>query len=106
MSANSSARVIGRVALVSQRGLALQPLVWFTLGWLLSSAYIYGPLLYGPSGVQKVPELPLPLFPSQAVILAALLLTQRSQWWLYLTMYYVLQLAQGAISGLPPWFAA
>src|SRR3954454_2336418 len=105
MSANSSAEEIGRVALVGQRGLRVRPLVWFTLGWLASCAYTFWPLLYGPSTTVRVPTLPLPLFPSQAVILAALLLTPRRQWWLYLTIYFVLQLVQGAVTGLPGWFA-
>jgi signal transduction histidine kinase/DNA-binding response OmpR family regulator len=82
-----------------------QPLVWLILGVLASYVYIYGPAFFVPA-LHGVPPLPVPLFLPQAVMLAVLLLTPRSRWWLYLLVYYVLQIVLGASTGLPVWYAA
>jgi PAS domain S-box-containing protein len=79
----------------------LQPVVWLTVGLLLSWIYLYGPA-FALSSITQTIQLPVPLFPSQAVILSVLLLTRRRWWWLYLGVYYALQVAQGLWYGLPP----
>ena len=52
----------------------------------------------------SVPNLPVPFFPPQAIILSVLLLTPARRWWLYLLAYYAMQVAQGTWSGLPLWY--
>jgi signal transduction histidine kinase/DNA-binding response OmpR family regulator/integral membrane sensor domain MASE1 len=82
-----------------------QPLVWLTVGVLASYVYIFGPAFFVPA-LPGIPPLPVPLFPPQAIMLAVLLLTPRSRWWLYLLVYYALQIVLGSYTGLPVWYAA
>ena len=82
----------------------IQPVIWLTLGLLASFVYLYGPA-FAATDVTATPRLPVPLFPSQAVILSVLLLTPRRWWPLYLLVYYALQVIQGAIADLPLWYA-
>jgi signal transduction histidine kinase len=64
------------------------------IGLFVSFAYIYSAAF----GVFSRAQLPRPLFTSLAVILSVLLLTPARRWWLYLAVYYVLQV------GLAAWF--
>jgi signal transduction histidine kinase len=64
------------------------------IGLLVSFAYVYSAAFSLFSRAQ----LPRPLFTSLAVILSVLLLTPTRRWWLYLGVYYVLQV------GLAAWF--
>jgi signal transduction histidine kinase/DNA-binding response OmpR family regulator len=82
-----------------------QPLVWLAVGLLASYVYIYGPAFFVPA-LPGIPPLPVPLFLPQAIMLAVLVLTPRSRWWLYLLVYYVLQVTLGTLTGLYPWYAA
>ena len=81
----------------------IQPAVWLTLGLVASFVYLYGPA-FAATDLTATERVPVPLFPSQAVILSVLLLTPRRWWWLYLLVYYVLQVIQGAFSGLTLWY--
>src|SRR4249920_203073 len=75
------------------------PLAWLIAGVLLSFNYCRF------SGSLLVHSLPLPLYPQQGVILAVLLLTPPRRWWLYLGVYYVLQVSLGLISpDVPVWY--
>ena len=79
---------------------ALVPACWLLAGLLVSHAYLYGLVLVPGWSVA-----PLPLFTPQAIILSALLLTPIRRWWIYLGVYYVVQVAQGVIlDGLPLWY--
>lgn len=67
----------------------VRPIVWLIIGLLVS--YAYTGFVTGLFAI----TLPHPLFPPQAVILSVLLLTPASRWWLYLLVYYVMQVGQG-----------
>jgi hypothetical protein len=69
-------------------------IAFMAIGLLVSFAYIYSAAF----GVFSRAQLPRPLFTSLAVILSVLLLTPARRWWLYLAVYYVLQV------GLAAWF--
>src|SRR5262245_39368584 len=58
----------------------LVPLFWLVAGLLLSYLYLHGASIWD----LQSPQLPLPLFPPQAVILSVLLVTPIRRWWLYL----------------------
>ncbi|HEY1291776.1 MAG TPA: ATP-binding protein [Chloroflexota bacterium] len=67
----------------------VRPIFWLIIGLLVS--YLYTGFVTGLFAI----TLPHPLFPPQAVILSVLLLTNASRWWLYLLVYYAMQVAQG-----------
>ena len=69
-------------------------IAFMAIGLLLSFAYMY----CGAFSLFSRAQLPRPLFTSLAVILSVLLLTPPRRWWLYLSVYYVLQV------GLAAWF--
>src|SRR3954471_21005356 len=71
-------------------------IAFMVIGLLLSFAYVYS----GAFSLFSRAQLPRPLFTSLAVILSVLLLTPRRNWWLYLSVYYVLQV------GLSAWFTS
>jgi signal transduction histidine kinase len=71
----------------------LRPIVWLLVGQLTSFIYLFA--------ASFEMNIPLPLFPPQAVILSVLLLTSRRHWWLYLLIYYAIQVVQGMLSSLP-----
>ncbi|HEY7059934.1 MAG TPA: ATP-binding protein [Chloroflexota bacterium] len=85
---------------------ATRPLLWLVVGLLAS--YVYMDLALFSAALFEdrlpVPTLPVPLFPPQAIILAVLLLTPTRRWWVYLLVYYVMQVAQGEWDGLPRWY--
>ena len=83
----------------------LQPIFWLAVGLLAGFVYLYGPA-FAASGFTATEALPVPLFFSQAVILAVLLLTPRRWWWLYLLAYFGLQVVQGLWYGLSLEYAA
>src|SRR5215831_10981930 len=67
----------------------VRPIVWLIIGLLVS--YLYTGFVTGLFAIR----LPQPLFVPQAVILSVLLLTPARRWWLYLLVYYAMQVAQG-----------
>jgi signal transduction histidine kinase len=69
-------------------------IAFMAIGLLVSFAYVYS----GAFSFFSRAQLPRPLFTSLAVILSVLLLTPPRRWWLYLSVYYVLQV------GLAAWF--
>ncbi|HEY2593359.1 MAG TPA: hypothetical protein VGK33_05630 [Chloroflexota bacterium] len=71
----------------------VRPIFWLVVGLLVS--YLYTRIVTGLFAI----ELPLPLFVPQAVILSVLLLTPARGWWLYLLIYYVMQVFQGMWQG-------
>jgi signal transduction histidine kinase len=71
----------------------LLPFAWLTVGLVVAFGYSEG-----FSGLFSM-TLPLPLFLGQAIILSTLLLTQKRHWWAYLTVYYVLLVAEGVLGG-------
>ena len=71
-------------------------IAFMAIGLLLSFAYVYS----GAFSLFSRAQLPRPLFTSLAVILSVLLLTPPRRWWLYLSVYYVLQV------GLAAWFTS
>jgi signal transduction histidine kinase len=76
-------------------------LFWLVLG--LGASYLY--LLASALPSPYTFNLPVPLFPPQAIILAVLLLTPKRHWGVYLLAYYALQVTQGAWRGLPLSYA-
>jgi signal transduction histidine kinase/integral membrane sensor domain MASE1 len=72
----------------------VRPILGLILGLLVS--YLYTGLVTNVFAV----TLPHPLFLPQAVILSVLLLTPTRRWWLYLLVYYAMQVAQGVYEGL------
>jgi signal transduction histidine kinase len=78
----------------------IRPIIWLIAGLLVS--YAYTGFVTGLFAI----SLPHPLFLPQAVILSVLLLTPAGIWWLYLLIYYVLQLAQGVQAGLDLTYVA
>jgi PAS domain S-box-containing protein len=87
----------GRWWALSRQDLA--PVLWLLVGLLVSYEYT------GALSPIFAFTLPLPLFPQQAVILAVLLMTPVRTWWLYLFIYYVVQVADGVWTGLPARYA-
>jgi PAS domain S-box-containing protein len=87
----------GRWWALSRRDLV--PGVWLLIGLLVSYEYT------GALSPIFALTLPLPLFPQQAVILSVLLLTPVRTWWLYLLIYFVVQVADGVWTGLPTRYA-
>jgi signal transduction histidine kinase len=80
---------------------ALLPVFWLLVGLLASFVYTYTASFPPPFSTISLPH---PLFPQQAVILTILLLTPLRRWWLYLLVYYVLQVVLGARGNLPLWY--
>jgi hypothetical protein len=76
------------------------PLAWLLVGLLASFLYMHGAAVTA----LLTADVPVPLFPPQAVILSVLLLTPPRRWWLYLLTYYAIQVAQGEWYGLPHWY--
>jgi signal transduction histidine kinase/integral membrane sensor domain MASE1 len=75
---------------------------WLIVGLLLSYTYSNAALVL-PNWI----EAPDPLFLPQAVILSVLLLTPTRRWWVFLTLYYVVQIVQGLLlASLPLWYAS
>jgi signal transduction histidine kinase len=72
----------------------VRPILWLILGLLVS--YLYSGFVTRLFAI----TLPYPLFLPQAVILSVLLLTPPRRWWLYLLVYYAVQVAQGVLEGL------
>ena len=71
-------------------------IAFMAIGLLFSFAYVYSAAF----SFFSLSHLPRPLFTSLAVILSVLLLTPAHRWWLYLAVYYVLQVSLAA------WFTA
>jgi integral membrane sensor domain MASE1 len=59
------------------------PLLWLVGGFVLARVYVRGLIFPGDRLA------PVPIYVSEAIILAALLLTPQRRWWLYLAVYYV-----------------
>jgi signal transduction histidine kinase/integral membrane sensor domain MASE1 len=72
----------------------VRPIFWLIVGLLVS--YLYTGFVTNVFAI----TLPHPLFLPQAVILSVLLLTPAHRWWLYLLVYYAMQIAQGVQSEL------
>src|SRR5712672_3101553 len=68
----------------------------FSVVYLLS--VLGGESLYGAVGV------PSPFWFPDAVLLCALLLTPRNQWWVWLLVVWPIRLGVGAPQGTPLWF--
>src|SRR5262249_15432962 len=69
-------------------------IAWLIIGLLIS--YIYTGIFTRLFAV----SLPHPLSVPQAIILSVLLLTPTGTWWVYLLIYYVMQIVQGVTSDL------
>jgi two-component system sensor histidine kinase UhpB len=68
----------------------------FVLGYFLAvtlSEHVYGSVAF-----------PSPFWLPDSVLLCALLLTPRTEWWLFLLAVYPLRLLAGAPAGTPSWF--
>jgi signal transduction histidine kinase/integral membrane sensor domain MASE1 len=66
----------------------LWPAFWLFVGLLLSTFYLFGAALVPAPFSDNLPE---PLYPPEAIVLAALLLTPARRWWLLLIEAYVFE---------------
>jgi signal transduction histidine kinase/integral membrane sensor domain MASE1 len=77
----------------------LRPALWLLVGLLASAAYLFGAQLV-PSPVSL--NLPEPLYPPQAIVLAVLLLTPPRTWWFFLLEAYLFQVVVFLWMGYSP----
>ncbi len=75
------------------------PSVWLVLGLVASTGYLFGAALVPAPFSQNLPE---PLYPPEAIVVAVLLLTPQRRWWLLLAQAYVFQVAVFLWMGYAP----
>jgi len=66
----------------------LWPSFWLLVGLVLSACYLFGAALVPTPFSNNLPE---PLYPPEAIVLAVLLLTPARRWWVFLLEAYIFQ---------------